>query len=84
MRKKFSAFLCIKCIFAVGTDKSDGCCNMFVLTVDLALVLTIATVVVVDEMLRSTSIKDRCVIENGFAIATMNRFYWLTILPLVR
>ena len=57
--EKFSVFLCSKGISAVGTDKSDWCCNMYArgesLTADLALVLAIAAVVIVDEMVRSTT-----------------------------
>ena len=57
--EKFPVFLGNKSITTVRADKPEWCCDKFAgaegLPTDLALVLTIATIVVVDEMVRSTA-----------------------------
>lgn len=57
--EKFSVFLGNKSISTVRTDKLKWSGNMFAgaegLPADLALVLTIAAIVVVDEMVRSAA-----------------------------
>ena len=74
-------------IAAMRTDKADRSCNHFSrcesLTTDLALVLTIATIIVIDEKMGSTTQRADGILGNGFAVATLNRLNRFAILPLI-
>ena len=85
--KKLAVFLCNKCIATVRAGKAERCCNNFTgakgLATDLTLVLAVAAIIVVDEMVGSTAKRTDGIFGNGFAIATLNGFEGLTILPLI-
>ena len=68
-------------------DKAYRSCKDFTgtegLPTDFALVLSIAAVVVVDEMVWSTTERTDGILWNGFRVATLNRFKGFAILPLI-
>ena len=74
-------------IAAMRTDKADRSCNHFSrcesLTTDLALVLTIATIIVIDEKMGSTTQRADGILGNGFAVATLNRLNWFAVFPVI-
>lgn len=69
------------------TDKSKRCSDFFTrgkgLTTGLTLVLTIATIVVVNELMRSPAKWTHSIFRNGFTISALNWFNWFAILPLI-
>ena len=85
--EKLTVFLGNQGIGTMRASKSEGSCNNFTgrecLTTDFTLVLPIATIVVVDEMVGSTTQRTNGIFGNGFSVATLNRFNRLTILPLI-
>ena len=85
--EEFAVFLGNKGISTMRAGESDGSCNNFTgaegLPTDLALVLTITTIVVIDVMVRSTTQRADGILRNGFTIATLNRFDKLAIFPLI-
>ena len=67
--------------------KSDGSCNNFTgaegLTTDFALVLSVATIIVIDVMVRSTTQRADGILGNGFAVTTLNRLNWFAVFPVI-
>ena len=76
--EKLTVFLCNQGIAAMRAGKSDGSCNNFTgtecLTTDFTLVLPIASIVVVDVMVWSTTERTDGVLRNSFTIFTLNSF----------
>lgn len=72
---------------AVRAGQTNGRSDLFSvyksLTTDFTLVLTVAAVVVVDEMVRGATERADNVLRNGFTIPALNRFYRFTVPPLV-
>ena len=85
--KEFTVFLSYKRIAAMRAGETKRCGNMFSrregLPTDLTLKLTVAAIIVIDVMMRSTTKRADGVIRNCFAVTTLNRFYRFTILPLI-
>ena len=85
--EKFAVFLGNQGIAAMRADKAYRSCNNFSgtesLTTYFALELTVAAIVVVDEMVWSTTQRTDGIFGNGFTITTLNRFNRLAILPLI-
>ena len=85
--EEFTVFLGNKGIATVRAGKperrGDNITGRECLTADFALVLPVATVVVIDEVMRSTTEWTDGIFGNGFTIAALNRFDCFTILPLV-
>ena len=85
--EEFTVFLGSQSVTAMRADKAYRSCNDFTgtegLTTDLALVLSIAAIVVVDEMVWSTTERTDGIFRNGFTIATLNRLEEFSVLPLI-
>ena len=85
--EKFTVFLRYKSFPTMRADKTKRCSYFFSrgesLATDLALVLTIATIVVVDELMRSTAKRTHGIFRNGFAVTTLNWLHGFTILPMI-
>ena len=83
--KEFTVFLGNKCVATMRTGKPARCCNNFTgakgLTTDFTLVLAVAAIVIVEEMVGSTTQRTDSILRNGFAVATLNRLNGLAILP---
>ena len=71
----------------MGTGKTKKSCNNFArsksLTADLALVLTVSTIIIVDVMMRSTAQRTDSIFRDRFTITSLNWFDWFTIFPLI-
>lgn len=82
-----TVFLCNKGIATMRTCQSERCCNKFTgakgLTTDLVLALPIATIVIIDIMMRCTTQRADGIFQKEFIIATLNRFDRFAILPLI-
>ena len=53
------------------------------LSADLALILTVTAIVIIDVMMRSTANRANSIFRDGLTITTLNRFNRLSILPLI-
>ena len=57
--EEFTVFLCNQSITTMRAGKSERCCNNLAgregLSTDFALVLPLATIVIIDKMVRSTA-----------------------------
>ena len=85
--EKLTVFLGNQGIAAMRAGKSDGSCNNFTgtecLTTDFTLVLPIASIVVVDVMVWSTTQRADGILRNRFTVTTLNRVDRFAILPLI-
>ena len=74
-------------VATVRTEQTHRSSNIFssseCLTANLALILTIAAIVVVDVMMRSTTERTDGVLRNGFTIFTLDRLWLFSILPFI-
>ena len=85
--EELTIFFGNECISAVRTGKAKRCCNDFTgaegLSTDFALILTVATIIVVNVVMRSSTQRADGIFRNGFTIAALNRFKWFAILSLI-
>ena len=83
----FAMLFCFKTVITVRTKKTHWSRDIFTcdkgLTTDFALVLTVATIVIVKVMMWSSTERTDGIFGDGFPISTLHRFYGFTILPLV-
>ena len=83
--EELAVFLGNKGISTVRAGKADGSSNNFAsaegLTTDLALVLTITTIVVVNVVMRSPTQRTDGILGNGFTIAPLNRLDRFSVFP---
>ena len=81
----FPLFFCSEGVSAVRADKADGRRGLFAgnesLATDFALVLSIATVIIVDIMVRGTTERTDDIFRNRPAITSLDGFNGFAILP---
>ena len=83
--EKLTVFNRRECMATVRTDKSDRSGCLFAgcecLTADLALILSIGTIVVIDVMMRSAAEWANSIFGNGSPVSALNRFDRFLIFP---
>ena len=85
--KEFTVFLSHKGFPTMRADETKRFSHFFArakgLGTNLALILAIATIVVVDELMRSATKRTHGIFRNGFAVTTLNWLCRFTIFPMI-
>ena len=85
--EEFTVFLGNQGITTVRAGKPERCGNNVTggesLTAYFTLVLSIATIIVVDEMVRSSTEGTDGILRDSFSVSALNRFYCFSVLPFI-